>query len=427
MTNSTLIRLTQDLPSWIAGMVRRIRGVFSQKPSERSPLLEDIEHFPSRCSKERRALFMLSPEAWLRAVKDYPNIRLFNYYGLTYEIVRALNENGYKVDIADLRQEHVLTKDYDLFVGHGGRCRTILDHLSEISVVFQYVSGAHWKAFNDESRHRYERFAKSRGIQRPERFRRDLTEVLEGEEYLLQKAHCLFTINCPRMVATFDDHQRKFFFTGLGAYVDQELFIPPDERQYGPGSRNFIYVGGTGGNIQKGLDVLIEAFSGTPDLHLFIYCKVEDEVTKHYKKELALPNIHYIYHLRYRMFSGKLKQLMRRINFSIHAPINCGMGTAFMGTLGLGLIPVGYVDLNDDPECTVLCQDWDVDSLVGCIERAANKDEEWCKTASRRIVAVYDELCGTESIRSRFKELFSDANLERIKARRRARIHLCHS
>jgi glycosyltransferase involved in cell wall biosynthesis len=355
------------------------------------------------------------------AIDQYPDIRHFNYFGLTYEIVKALNENGYRVDIADLTREHVPTKSYDLFIGHGGRCRTIIDRLPAESLIFQYISGAYWHGFNEESRQRYERFARSRGIKVPDRYRRDLSEVLEGEEYLLNKADCVFTLNCPRMISTFGGYQSKFFFTAFGAYIDQALFIPPAERRHDQGLRNFIYVGGTGGNIQKGLDVLIEAFASTPHLHLYIYCKVEDEIVTHYKLELALPNIHYIYHYRYPAFSGKLKRLMRRINFSVHAPINSGMGTAFMGTMGLGLIPVGYVDIEDDPECTVLSQDWDLESIVACIRRAAGKDAHWCELASSGIIKAHNRMCGTSALRVSFKMIFSDENIAAVRQRK---IHL---
>ena len=417
MINSMLILLTQEIPARIGRVVYNLRAGLRGKDHARIQLLENIDHFPTVTPKSRRALLTLAPEAWLIAVNEYPQIRLFNYYGLTYEIVRALNENGYVVDIADLNREHIPAKHYDLFVGHGGRCRDIIDNLGEDAVIYQYVSGAHWDTFNRESRQRYERFGKSRGVPVPERFRRDLTEALEGEEYLLQKADCLFTIDCPRMVASFGPHRSKFFFTGLGAYIDKNLLLlPPAERDHDAGRRNFIYVGGTGGNIQKGLDILLETFAATPALHLFIYCKVEVEISNHYKEELALPNIHYIYHLRHPFFSARLKRLMRKISFSIHAPINCGMGTAFMGTLGLGLIPVGYVDLNEDPECTVLCHDWGVDSIKECIERASAKDAGWCREASARITRVYDHLCGSTSLRSRFNELFSDA--QRLKVQR---------
>jgi hypothetical protein len=41
-----------------------------------------------------------------------------------------------------------------------------------------------------------------------------------------------------------------------------------------------------------------------------------------------------------------MANLMKWINYNVSAPIDTGTGTAFVGSLGLGLIPVGYVDID---------------------------------------------------------------------------------
>lgn len=418
MFNIFVIYLSQELPSVLISWVRGLKRKNTKCVSNRIAIIENIDHFASPQNKVKNALLTLDPSAWLAALKEYPNIRLFNYIGLTFEIVKALNEAGYKVDIVDLTREHSPTKSYDLLIGHGGKCRRIIEDLASNSVIFQYVSGAHWKFFNEESKQRYERFAKSRNIETPKKYVRDLSDILDGEEYLLQSADCLFTINCPRMINTFGGHRDKFFFTGLGAYLDSALMITSVQRNHVAGRRNFIYVGGTGGNVQKGMDILIEAFAKNPGLHLHIYCKVEKEIVENYKKELSLPNIHYVYYLRYPIFSGMRKRLLQKVSFSVHAPINTGLGTAFMGTMGLGLIPVGYVDLAENAECTVLTDHWDVDSIANCISEASEKSVEWCVNASTQITKEYERLCGTESLQSKFKELFSDENVHSLRQRR---------
>jgi len=161
------------------------------------------------------------------------------------------------------------------------------------------------------------------------------------------------------MVNSFGKYKEKFFFTGYGSYPDKLLDMPIKEKDFDNGRQNFIYVGGTNGNIQKGMDLLIEAFSKTPELNLYIYCKVEEEILRYYKNELNNKNIRYIYHWRFKPFQKKLKKLMEKVVFTVHAPINTGLGTAFMGSMLIGLIPVGYVDLEEGLDFPILTDNVD--------------------------------------------------------------------
>jgi len=410
MKNRLLILLTQLLPTRIARHLRSLSSSMGQKGPGAHTYMKGVDYFLSGDGmKSKRALVMLSPGVWLAALRQHPNIVRYNHAGFTYSLVKALNESGYVVDLADSTVERKLDERYDLFVGHGGYCRSFMKQLPEGIPIYQYISGLYWKVFEAESDERYERFFTKHGGTRPKSHRRSITPLVDGLEYLNRKADVLFTINCPRMVAAYGKYSRKFHFTGLGAYIDETFRIPPEERNFDRGRRNFIYVGGTGGNLQKGLDLLIEAFEQVPDLHLYIYCKVEEEIFKHCRRELGLPNIHYIYHWKHKPFQKRLRRLLMEINFSVHAPINIGMGTAFMATMGVGMIPVGYIDLAKPGESAVLCDSWSVDSLAGCIREASERSPEWCREASRLIRGRYRECCDPDRVEENFRKMFSRA------------------
>jgi len=368
-------------------------------------IIENINYFEPEKPKNKKALLTLSPSAWLRAIKEYPNIRYFNYVGLTFEIVRALNLNGYLVDISDINSIIYPKKDYDLLIGHGGRCKQIIDSLKKDAKIIQYVSGEFWEGFNKETAERYSAFCKRKNIKEKLVFKRSLDGLTEGENYLTEKADILFTGNFPRMVDSFGRYKNKFYFTGLGAYPDKLLYIPIEQRDYINGRKNFIYVGGTNGNIQKGMDLLIEAFSKTPELNLYIYCKVEKEIFEYYKKELSNKNIHYIYHWRFPPFRNRLKELMKKTLFTVHAPHNSGIGTAFMGSMLLGLVPVGYVDLEGDLDFAVLSSSWRIDDLIKVIKEASNKSPEWCKEAANKTIEYSKANWSVESFRRKFNEM----------------------
>ena len=98
-----------------------------------------------------------------------------------------------------------------------------------------------------------------------------------------------------------------------------------------------LYQGGRG-NIQKGLDLLIEAFAAEPDPHLYIDSPVEFEVLSNYKTELSLSNIHY-YEWQSSL-PGGMRSILEKCAFVLHAGMNFGQSTVLVGALYYGLVPV---------------------------------------------------------------------------------------
>jgi glycosyltransferase involved in cell wall biosynthesis len=395
--------------------VKRGLKFFAKKSNlDKKPLnfINNIDHFNSSQKKNNRALITLPPWAWYDAIEQAPHIKYFNFTGLLYEMVKALNQNAFMVDIVDMNaRDFKLMHRYDLVIGHGGGCKSVIEQIPSEAGVLQYVSGAYYEAFVKETEKRYERFRKRNCILQKIEIKRKLDSV-EGEKYLTERADYLFSCFAPRMVEAFGVFKSKFFFTGLGAYLDADFKIQADKKDYTKGRNNFIYVGGTNGNIQKGLDIIIEAFANTPSAHLFIYCEIEPEILKNYKKELSLPNIHYIYH--YRFLKKSLSQLLSKINFTVHAPINTGLGTAFTGSMGSGLIPVGYIDIPSNPSWNILTDIVSVEALEECIQIAQKKDLEWCVYASHKAIEYFNEHFSVENFANNFDTLVKKVCREKL-------------
>ena len=401
--NSELIRLTEytsRLRSRIASRAHRGHGpVF----------VEGIDRFCGPVSPRRRALLSLLPSAWQRAAEQYPDVRVFNIDGLTIEVVRALNRMGYVVDIVDYTVAGFCpSRAYNLYMGHGGHTRTILDQLSASTFVLHYASGAYWAAFNQMSQERYDNFRTRKGLTGERGFVRSLDGTESGEEYLARRADATF-LSGPRTAATFDRICKRMCLLYLGAYVD-ESFVPQD-RDFEEGRQHFIYVAGTSGNIQKGLDLLLEVFARMPSVHLYVHCKVDGELLRAYRSELARPNIHYTYHYEWGPLRRHLRQLLRRANFTITAPIDSGPGTAFIGSMALGLVPVGYADIEGDESDSVLTDSYSIDALVEAVQRASSRSAEWCREASRKTSARYQRLHAPSVFGEKFGQMLANLGL----------------
>jgi len=366
--------------------------------------LEEPEHSIRKfCSGEprKRALMALSPNAWREAIAQHPEIRFFNAAGLTYYAVKALNECGYVVDIIDRRTSRAQQMRYDLCFAHGPDMRAVIEGLPAGCFILHYASGAYWREFIRLSRDRYDAFAIRKGLPPFPDFVRSLSGAEEGEEFVIQRANASFNSG-PRTIATYGSLAGKMELLYLAARVETDLY--PAERDFDSGRRNFIYVAGTGGNIQKGMDILLEAFARMPELNLYIYCKVEPEVSRAYARELSLPNIHYIYHLSRGAGRKRVRKLLGRINFTISAPIDTGPGTAMLGSLGLGLIPVGYIDIEADDTNSVLTDSCSIEAIMDTARQAAAKSPDWCSAASAATLKRFERLHQPSSFGANFKK-----------------------
>ena len=396
--DASLIRLTE----LASGYRRRVARRAQSGPGP--VLIEGIDRFCGPTPPRRRALLSLSPSGWLRAAAQYPDVRVFNIDGLTIEIVRALNTLGYVVDITDCTVPGFQpSRSYDFYLGHGGHARSILERLPASTFVLQYASGAYWPAFNRMSQERYDNFHRRKGQSGGQgAFVRSFEGTEAGEEYLARRADATFLCG-PRTAATFEGASKRVYLLYLGAYVDETL-RPPD-RDFEAGRRHFVYVAGTSGNVQKGLDLLLEVFATMPAVHLYLHCRVEAEVLRAYRRELASRNIHYTYHYEWGALRPRLRELLGRANFTLSAAIDTGCSTAFLGSLGLGFIPVGYADIQGESSDSVLSASASIDDLREAVRCASAQSAEWCREASRQTLARYHRLHAPPAFGENFKQM----------------------
>lgn len=165
---------------------------------------------------------------------------------------------------------------------------------------------------------------------------------------------------------------------------------------------------GGGGNIHKGLDLLLEAFADT-ELHLHICQHIDPTFAKVYQRELTqCPNIHVYGPIPMR--SSEFERLASQCNWTISATCAEGQPGATLECTAYGLIPILSHNANIDLEdFGILLPDCPVETIRAVVLETARMSVEECKRRS----FLTSEVIRCEYSPERFRQSFKKA-LERI-------------
>jgi hypothetical protein len=106
-----------------------------------------------------------------------------------------------------------------------------------------------------------------------------------------------------------------------------------------------------------------------------------------------------------------LRRIFSRATFTVSSPIDTGCGTAFLGSLGLGLIPVGYADIEGDQRDSVLTDSPSIEALREAVRCASTRSVEWCRDASRRTLERYARLHAPPVFGENFRQMLIELGI----------------
>lgn len=323
--------------------------------------LFDLNFEGGLCSKRALLSYIVHPFSIPR--DDTRFLRHINIWH-AQEIVRVLNRMGYCVDVIDYRDtDFVPQRPYDLFVGHGGiNFEQIALKLPEETKRIYFSTGAYWEFHNRQEAVRFDALRRRRGVDLPpDRL------INHSEENALRLADGVIGIGNLFTRSTYLGQ-----ISGVESFVKSAIPLPimingtslHDDRfdwcpkDYAAGRQHFLFFAG-GGNVHKGLDLLLEAFDGLAQ-HLWIGSPIDSVFHQVYERELRLPNVHAIGWLQPR--SPQFYRLMRTCNFCILPSCSEGQSQSVVECMNQGLIPVvtreAGVDIDDygviiEPSATV--------------------------------------------------------------------------
>lgn len=248
-----------------------------------------------------------------------------------HAIVQVLNRLGYTVDVIDYRDRGELPRqDYDLFIGHGGvNFERICRALPQAVPKLYFTTGSYWRFHNHQEEARFADLEQRRGARLPyDRY------IAQSEENALWLANGIIGIGNQTTRQTYADFERVVMLNGTALYDDNLDWCPKD---FSESREHFLFYSGSG-NVHKGLDLLLEAFSGLPQ-HLWISTRLDARFAQLYAIELnQLKNIHLLGWVQPR--SRFFYQMMQRCAFCILPSCSEGQSQSVIEAMNQGLIPL---------------------------------------------------------------------------------------
>jgi len=319
------------------------------------------------------------------------------------EIVRVLNHLGYAVDVVDYTDRDFLPKRrYDLFIGHGGiNTERILSHLPDRAVRIYFSTGCYWRFHNEQECARVEALRKRRGVDLPpDRL------IRHSEEGALLSSHGIVGIGNGFTRATYFRFSPAVMINGTSLADDHYERMDKDFEE---GRGHFLYFAGDG-PVHKGLDLLLEAFSGLPQ-HLWICTRLEQPFEEVYFDELHnRPNIHPEGVVRPR--SDRFYELTGRCNFVILPSCSEGQAQSVVECMNQGLIPVvSHASGIDTDGHGMLIDPCTIEGIIKAVQDLSDCPASWCRmmSAKARMAAKrdYSEDAFRRNMRCAIEEILS--------------------
>jgi hypothetical protein len=325
MEQPTSKRILTTATKGLRSVLKHARDTLHPEPKALLDFKEFCSDYPTK-----RALvsYLVRPLLPLRHERDRI---VFSNFGMAQQIPQVLNELGYVVDIIQYDLEGwQISKEYDLFVGHGGvNFEAIIRQLPKETVRIYFSTGIYWKEMNIREAKRLYDLALRRGhLLYPDR------TIRHSEEYATRASDGFICLGNQNAINTYHDFP---LVIGINNATYPVTWSGWKSKDHEKGRQHFLFFSGAG-NVHKGLDLLLEAFTGT-NLHLHICQNINADFAKVYRHELMeCPNIHVYGPLTMR--STQFESLANLCNWVISATCAEGQPGAIIECMGYGLIPI---------------------------------------------------------------------------------------
>lgn len=298
----------------------------------------------------------------------------------SWTMARTFVGLGCRVDcVSWTHASFVPERPYDLVLDVRLNLERWAPGLPESTLKVLHIDTAHWTFHNPAQEARLEALRRRRG-------------VTIAPQKMLPPNRAIETAD----VATVLGNR---FTQGTYAFADTPLLhvpisVPrayPDlEKDVDAVRRRFLWFG-SGGLVHKGLDLVLEAFVGMPEMHLTVCGPIRRERDfehEYYDALYRTPNIHT--HGWIDVDSPEFLQLARRTLGLVYPSCSEGGGGSVYTCMHAGIVPLVQREVSVDVEASygVLLEDVSIDGIRCAVRALAARPAEELASMSRRAVEV---------------------------------------
>ncbi|KAF0191352.1 MAG: glycosyltransferase [Gammaproteobacteria bacterium] len=314
-------------------------------------------------------------EPFLRG-QDEPVSNAHSHDWESFQMAQTLLELGYRVDVISyLNRRFVPDKHYSIFVAARTNFERLATGLNKDCIKIVHLDTAHW-IYNNRAA-----YARLLDVQTRRRVTLNSVRIIE-QNWALEHADYATVLGNDFTIGTYRYADIEMSRVPVSVPV---IYDWPENKDFESCRKNFLWFG-SAGFVHKGLDLVLEAFSDMPELHLTVCGPIdEDEKFKaaYFKELYETPNIHT--HGWVDVASREFERIARGCVALVYPSCAEGGGSSALTCMHAGLIPIvsreSSVDIGD---FGVILEEFTIDAVKRQVKRLSLLPADQCENSARR-------------------------------------------
>lgn len=316
------------------------------------------------------------------------------------EMARIIDSLGYCVDVINYdNPKPGLRHGYDLLIDiHPGVDRPYLPYLNQGCRKIAYITGSNPVVANRAESDRLDDLFARRGVRLAPR-----RQSIPFPAQVLERFDAFCLIGSQQTLATYHDFQlpRTFLLPNTGISG-----IAPEDTKRSP--LNFMFLA-SGGQVHKGLDLLLDLFPRHPELHLYVCSsfKSERDFCELYRTELFnTPNIHAVGFLD--ITSNRFREIASCCVWMLLPSCAEGMSGSVTAAMSVGLVPVVSTTCGFETDHAKILSDCRIETIEKLVVELSHQTTQQVMEQCRRAVMIAEQQYSTDCFSRLFRQALEE-------------------